>query len=177
MQHIPGWLVGALGTSALVGAFYAGGAVHATPAPNGSPQIAAPSASPAPDGAPYPIDAVAPPVNQFTAVTTHPRVPPRASSVAGEPLEVYRPRVVRTSYPPAASAPTRRSDVAPMPDAAPTRSWKRSAVIIGSSAVVGATVGGLAKGRKGALIGAIAGGGAATVWDQVTRRRDDPRER
>ena len=33
---------------------------------------------------------------------------------------------------------------------------------------VGAAVGG----KKGALIGAVLGGGGATLWDQVTRRRN-----
>jgi len=51
------------------------------------------------------------------------------------------------------------------------RSWQKSAIIIGSSAGIGAGVGGAAKGKKGALIGAAIGGGAATIWDQATRRR------
>ena len=50
------------------------------------------------------------------------------------------------------------------------RSWKKSALIIGSSAGIGAGVGAATGGKKGALIGAAIGGGAATVWDQVTRR-------
>ena len=54
----------------------------------------------------------------------------------------------------------------------PVRTKTKSAVIIGSSAAVGATIGGLTKGKKGALIGGLLGGGAATVWDQVTRRQD-----
>ncbi len=50
------------------------------------------------------------------------------------------------------------------------RSWKKSALIIGSSAGVGAGIGAATGGKKGALIGAAIGGGAATVWDQATRR-------
>ena len=50
------------------------------------------------------------------------------------------------------------------------RSWKKSALIIGSSAGIGAGVGAAAGGKKGALIGAAVGGGGATIWDQVTRR-------
>ncbi|MGH9159005.1 MAG: hypothetical protein ACRD2X_03350 [Vicinamibacteraceae bacterium] len=49
------------------------------------------------------------------------------------------------------------------------RSWKKSAVIIGSSAAIGAGVGGATKGKKGALIGAAIGGGGAAIWDAVTR--------
>ena len=44
------------------------------------------------------------------------------------------------------------------------RSVKKSAVIIGSSAAVGAGVGAVTGGKKGALIG-------AAIWDQITRRR------
>lgn len=51
------------------------------------------------------------------------------------------------------------------------RSVKKSAVIIGSSAAVGAGVGALTGGKKGALIGAAIGGGGAAIWDQITRRR------
>jgi len=51
------------------------------------------------------------------------------------------------------------------------RSWKKSAVIIGSSAGIGAGVGAATNGKKGALIGAAVGGGAAAIWDQVTRRK------
>jgi hypothetical protein len=52
-----------------------------------------------------------------------------------------------------------------------TRSVKKSAVIIGSSAAVGAGVGAVTGGKKGALIGAAIGGGGAAIWDQITRRR------
>jgi hypothetical protein len=51
------------------------------------------------------------------------------------------------------------------------RSVKKSAVIIGSSAAVGAGVGALTGGKKGALIGEAIGGGGAAIWDQITRRR------
>jgi hypothetical protein len=76
---------------------------------------------------------------------------------------VYRPaaREVRYQRAPAARVVRRTSG----------RSWQKSAVIIGSSAGVGAGVGAAVKGKKGALIGAAIGGGAATLWDQATRRR------
>jgi hypothetical protein len=50
------------------------------------------------------------------------------------------------------------------------RTWTKSAMIIGGSAASGAGVGGLIKGKKGALIGAAIGGGAATIYE-ATRRR------
>jgi hypothetical protein len=52
-----------------------------------------------------------------------------------------------------------------------TRSVKKSAIIIGSSAGAGAGVGAAIGGKKGALIGAAIGGGGAAIWDQVTRRK------
>jgi hypothetical protein len=52
------------------------------------------------------------------------------------------------------------------------RSVKKSAVIIGSSAGAGAGLGAAIGGKKGALIGAAVAGGGATVWDQLTRRKD-----
>jgi hypothetical protein len=53
-----------------------------------------------------------------------------------------------------------------------TRSVKKSAVIIGSSAAGGAGLGALLGGKKGAAVGAIVGGGGATLWDQITRHND-----
>lgn len=50
------------------------------------------------------------------------------------------------------------------------RSWKKSAVIVGSSAGLGAGIGAAIGGKKGALIGAALGGGSAAIWDQATRR-------
>ena len=53
----------------------------------------------------------------------------------------------------------------------PKRSVKKSAVIIGSSAGVGAGLGALMGGKKGAGIGALVAGGGAALWDQITRRQ------
>lgn len=53
----------------------------------------------------------------------------------------------------------------------PKRSVAKSAVIIGSSAGVGAGIGALAGGKKGAGIGALVAGGGAALWDQITRRK------
>ena len=52
-----------------------------------------------------------------------------------------------------------------------TRSVAKSAIIIGSSAGAGAGVGAAVGGKKGALIGSAIGGGGATLWDQLTRRK------
>lgn len=50
------------------------------------------------------------------------------------------------------------------------RSWQKTALIIGGSAASGAGVGGIVKGKKGALIGAAIGGGAASIYE-ATRRQ------
>ena len=76
-------------------------------------------------------------------------------------------RVVRTST--ARAIPARQ--VVYQEPVRKSRSVKKSVAIIGSSAAVGAGIGALAKGKKGALIGAAIGGGGAAVWDQITRRR------
>ena len=52
-----------------------------------------------------------------------------------------------------------------------SRSWKDSALIIGSSAGAGAGIGALAKGKKGAIVGAAVGGVAGTVYELSTRNK------
>jgi uncharacterized protein YcfJ len=51
---------------------------------------------------------------------------------------------------------------------APSRDWKKTAMIIGGSSATGAGVGAIFGGKKGALIGAAIGGGASTIW-QTTK--------
>jgi hypothetical protein len=71
-----------------------------------------------------------------------------------------------------AAGPVRASQVVYDERHTPRRSVKKSAVIIGSSAGVGAGVGAAIGGKKGALLGAVVGGGGATLWDQMTRRKN-----
>jgi hypothetical protein len=85
-------------------------------------------------------------------------------------------QLVRTGYTPAVVtrevAPSRVAYQRPERSVAkPKRSVKKSAVIIGSSAGVGAGVGAVVGGKKGAGIGALIGGGGAALWDQITRRK------
>jgi len=97
------------------------------------------------------------------------------------PASYYRARAVDTDLAPARVVPVSTETVArPVRTrqvvydepvrVKKNRSVKKSAVIIGSSAAVGAGVGALSGGKKGALIGAAIGGGGAAVWDQITRR-------
>jgi hypothetical protein len=110
-----------------------------------------------------------------TAPAGYPGMMGLAMGATAVPASYYEaPRIVEQPavYQPAARPVRYRTAAAPR--VAPRksgRSWQRSAIIIGSSAGVGAGVGGAVKGKKGALIGAAIGGGAATIWDQATRRR------
>jgi len=51
------------------------------------------------------------------------------------------------------------------------RTKKKSAVIVGGSALGGAAIGGLAAGKKGAAIGALAGAGGGYVYDRKTQNK------
>jgi hypothetical protein len=109
--------------------------------------------------------AAAMPVSYVTA--------PRA--VAPRTAEYGDTRIVpaQSSYPVASARPVAaRQVVYDERVVRPRRSVKKSAIIIGSSAGVGAGVGAAVGGKKGALIGAEKGGGGATLWDQITRRKD-----
>jgi hypothetical protein len=88
-------------------------------------------------------------------------------------------RLVRTAYPQEVVtrqvAPRRVTTYQPSPERVvvrqPKRSIQKSAIIIGSSAGVGAGIGAAVGGKKGAGIGALLGGGGAALWDQITRRK------
>jgi hypothetical protein len=83
-------------------------------------------------------------------------------------------RIVRATSPLVEPAPVVERQVvyreAPVRRVRSPRSWQKSALIIGGSAGAGAGIGAAVGGKKGALIGAAIGGGAATVYDQATRR-------
>ena len=53
---------------------------------------------------------------------------------------------------------------------APRRTKTKTALTIAGSAATGAGIGGIVKGKKGALIGAAIGGGAASIYDAAKRR-------
>src|SRR4029079_17701159 len=97
----------------------------------------------------------------------------------GYPAQTVEPaRVVRTVYPSETvtrEAAPRAAGYQRAPERVsvrqPTRSVKKSAIIIGSSAGVAAGIGAAVGGKKGAGIGAIVGGGGAALWDQITRRK------
>jgi hypothetical protein len=98
-------------------------------------------------------------------------------TVAARNAELGDTRIIpAASYPVTTARPVPARQVVyddrPVRDVKQGRSVKKSAIIIGSSAGVGAGVGAAVGGKKGALIGAVVGGGGATLWDQITRRKD-----
>jgi hypothetical protein len=94
----------------------------------------------------------------------------QAPVYAPAPQPVVYERPVTTARP-AARRVVYDDDVVEYRSPKQGRTWQKSAIIIGSSAGVGAGVGAATGGKKGALIGAAIGGGAATIWDQATRRK------
>jgi hypothetical protein len=111
------------------------------------------------------------PANQLVTTTSTLRPasvvaqPVRGSRTASAPRRtVYRPaqQTYRTSQ--------RQDERVVYEEAQPERTWKKSALIIGGSAASGAGVGAIVDGKKGALIGAAIGGGAASIYE-ATRRR------
>jgi len=97
-----------------------------------------------------------------------------APTVSYQPAPVYSAaRVVPASYtiPAADRRPVVTQPAQRYERRSATRSVKKSALIIGSSAGAGAGLGAVLGGKKGAAIGAIVGGGGATLWDQITRHK------
>jgi predicted short-subunit dehydrogenase-like oxidoreductase (DUF2520 family) len=66
--------------------------------------------------------------------------------------------------------PVARRSTVQYVERAPRRSKTKSVLTIAGSAATGAGIGGAIKGKKGALIGAALGGGAASIYDAAKRR-------
>lgn len=76
--------------------------------------------------------------------------------MAQQPVPSPRP----VSY---SSAPVRRAPARSVER--PRRDWGKTAMVIGGSSAAGAGLGAIFGGKKGALIGAALGGGAATIYE------------
>src|SRR5262245_14438622 len=96
---------------------------------------------------------------------------PQYSAPQYAPMQVQTPRPVIAQ--PVRTVQTIDEDDRPIQrrtvvERAPSRDWKKTAMIIGGSSATGAGVGAIFGGKKGALIGAAIGGGASTIW-QTTK--------
>jgi type 1 glutamine amidotransferase len=132
----------------------------------------------------YAVGAHAPQADAFV------ESPALVQTLDGQYVAVARPAGYTTSLRPAATpVAQRRSTTAAAPrrtvyrsveptedrvvvreEAQPRRSWTKTGLIIGGAAASGAGVGAIVDGKKGALIGAAIGGGAASIYE-ATRRR------
>jgi hypothetical protein len=59
----------------------------------------------------------------------------------------------------------------PEPARADTRAWEKDALIIGGSAAAGTVIGAASGGKKGAGIGAAAGGVGGLIYDVISRNK------
>lgn len=66
--------------------------------------------------------------------------------------------------------PVARRSTVQYVERAPRRTKTKTALTIAGSAATGAGVGGIFKGKKGALIGAAIGGGTASIYEAAKRR-------
>jgi len=118
---------------------------------------------------PVTVDAYGQPVTY--AQGAHPSfasysVPAPAPRPAVQTRTVYREPAAPTYR----TASTRTTTAARQPTTQ-TRSWQKSALIIGGSAAGGAAVGAVLDGKDGAKKGAVLGGVAGTVYDIATRTK------
>jgi len=96
-------------------------------------------------------------------------VVPAATQAAYAPQRAYAPAPVYASQPVARSTVASQRRVVSERVPEKKRSWQKSALVIGGSAGTGAGVGGLVAGKKGALVGAAIGGGAASIYEGAKR--------
>jgi hypothetical protein len=82
---------------------------------------------------------------------------------SAEPAQPQHPYIQRAAYQPTPPTQDRRRPR--------RRSKKKSAAIVGGSALGGAAIGGLAGGKKGAIIGAGAGAGAGYLYDRKSQKK------
>jgi len=168
MKTLTGWIVGVFALGLVVGGLYRGISAEEgdTSAIANLPSVDCGSGrealyEPVTEGATTTLRV------RCVAVETEPA--PRRTAAAPSPY-VAAPAPVPVA---ASPAPTRR-ETAPVADpnaGTESRSWEKSALIIGSAAGAGAGIGAIAKGGKGAAVGAAVGGVAGTVYDLATRNK------
>jgi hypothetical protein len=118
------------------------------------------------DGRMIPVTPVAQPAGYSTSLRPVGATPTAApvALAAPAPVVIERPAPRQTVY---RTAPAQERVV--VERAPERRSWKTRALVIGGSSAAGAGVGGIVDGKKGALIGAAIGGGAASIYEATKR--------
>lgn len=170
MKTLAGWIVGVFGLGLLVGSFYASTKAEEE---QGSLDRALASAPLVDCGSGR--EAVLEPVLvdgkttvRFTCVGAA-RQATVTQRAAAAPVAVSAPAVAAA---PVVEERTSRAPQTPENVEKSSRSVKDSALIIGGSAGAGAGIGAIAKGKKGAALGAAIGGVAGTVYDLATRNKE-----
>ena len=154
MKTLAGWIVGVFGLGLFVGTFYGGTA--AGDRTTGETLESVLASTPQVD------------CGSGREAVLQPAVVNGKTSVQVKCIATARERSVVSAA--AAVAPA-SVPVAPAAEAKKSRSTKESALIIGGSAGAGAGIGAIAKGKKGAALGAAIGGVAGTVYDLMTRSK------
>jgi hypothetical protein len=95
---------------------------------------------------------------------------PAAHVVRVAEARAIEPTRVEQVRPVSRTAQTSAGEAVEVREAPAKRSWKKTAIVIGGSSAAGAGIGAVAGGKKGALIGAAIGGGAASIYE-ATRRK------
>jgi len=159
MKTLAGWIVGVFGLGLFAGSFFGGTAAED---PTESETLESVLA-----GAPS-VDC-----GSGREAVLQPIVVEGKTSVQVKCIATARERSLVSAASPAAPAAVQATTVpdAPAEDAKSSRSLKESALIIGGSAGAGAGIGAIAKGKKGAAVGAAIGGVAGTVYDLMTRNK------
>jgi hypothetical protein len=163
MRTLAGWIVGVFGLGLFVGSFY-GGTVAGDKTERETLEGVLASAPQVDCGSGR--EAVLQPV----AVEGRTSVQIKCITTARERSLGSAPSVPAPAAVASAPAPARVEDRAVVEDKK-SRSTKDSALIIAGSAGAGAGIGAIAKGKKGAALGAAIGGVAGTVYDLMTRNK------
>ncbi len=154
MKTLAGWIVGVFGLGLFVGSFYRGTAAEDRTEKETLESVLA--------GAPS-VDC-----GSGREAVLQPIVADGRTSVQVKCIATARERSVVSAASPSAPAAVPAARVELTKD---SRSIKESALIIGGSAGAGAGIGAIAKGKKGAALGAAIGGVAGTVYDLLTRNQ------
>jgi len=109
------------------------------------------------------------PRNAMYSYAPHPAMAYPVSEVRALPASDGYAAPRRVASPQVVTARAPRSTT-PAVERAPSRSWQKTAMVIGGSSAAAAGVGAIFGGKKGALIGAAIGGGAGTLYEMKQRK-------